>query len=693
MQTGAIFQGLNDEQRDAVAAVEGPLCILAGAGSGKTTTITRRIANQVATGAFEPESIMAVTFTDRAAGEMRERLARLGVQGVRARTFHSAALAQLRFFSPQGPPQILPSKGMALRQIANTLPKPYRFRPAADLATEIEWAKNKRLTPDNYERHLGDHEPPIPVDLMSRVFRRYEDGKRERGLMDFEDLLELTIQMFGGDEWIRERFTAKYRTFTVDEYQDVNLLQETLLRAWVGDRDNLCVVGDDYQSIYGFTGATPEYLLEMPRRFHNTKVVRLETNYRSTPQVLDVANRLVPKLGGAEKVLRAHREPGPEPALRRFSDPAAELRWLVARIEELRDGGTPLEEIAILYRVNFRSEDYEEALTAAAVPYQVTDGAFLSRATARQMLNALKRSSSTSVAADVRKISERAGFVEEPSEDLGAQEMTRQNDLARFVRLAEEFDDGTKSATDFVADIEVRFSGGGQGRGVNLLTYHRAKGLEFEAVFLPRLEEGELPFKRAKSDEAIAEERRLFYVGLTRAKTHLSVTWVNDGRRKGSRLVRELMDRGQAAGAAKTPARTEEVIEAAVGLELQVSGGYSGTIVELEEERAVIELDGGSLLTIPYGEVVVAGDRKLPLGAPATPDDDLLKALKGWRLERAKTDGMPAFVIFHDSTLEAIADKRPRSIEELGEVSGVGPTKLERYGSQILDLTGAEQST
>ena len=689
MQPDAILQGLNDEQRDAVATVEGPLCILAGAGSGKTTTITRRIANQVATGAFEPGSIMAVTFTDRAAGEMRARLESLGVPGVRARTFHSAALAQLRFFSSDQPPQILPSKGMALRQIANTLPKPYRFRPAADLATEIEWAKNRRLTPENYERHAGDHEPPIPLDLMARVFERYERGKRDRGLMDFEDLLELTIQMFSKDEWAVERFAAKYRTFTVDEYQDVNLLQETLLRAWVGDRDGLCVVGDDYQSIYGFTGATPDYLLEMPKRFVNTKVVRLETNYRSTPQVLDVANRLVPRLGGAEKVLRSAREGGPEPALRRFSDPAAELRYLVQRVQELNEAGVAFEEIAILYRANFRSEDYEEVLAAAAVPYQVTDGAFLSRATARQMLAALKRSSSMSVAADVRKIAERAGFVDEPADDLGAQELTRQNDLARFVRLAAEFDDGSRSAKDFVADIEVRFSGGGHGRGVNLLTLHRAKGLEFEAVFLPRLEEGELPFKRAKSDDAIAEERRLFYVGLTRAKTHLGVTWVNDGRRKGSRFVGELMQDGRSRAAADRRPAQEEVIVAAEGLEIAMSGGYSGTIVELEDERAVVELDGGSLLAIAYGEVVEADGKKLPLGAPSAPDDGLLAALKSWRLDRAKADGMPAFVIFHDATLEAIANRKPRSIEELGEVSGVGPTKLERYGSQILELTSA----
>ena len=687
-----LVEGLNQEQRRAVEAVSGPLCILAGAGSGKTTTITRRIANQVLTGAFEPLSIMAVTFTDRAAGEMRERLAKLGVQGVRARTFHSAALSQLRHLSGETPPQILNSKAIALRQIANTLPKPYRFRPAADLATEIEWAKNRRVSPERYGDELDDHDPPIPVDLMANVYRRYEHGKRERNMMDFEDMLEHTIVMFQRDEWARERFAEKYRTFTVDEYQDVNLLQQTLLNQWLGDRDELCVVGDDYQSIYGFTGATPEYLLEMPKRFHNTKVMRLETNYRSTPQVLAVANRLVPKLGGAEKVLHAVKEPGPEPALRRFSDGRAELRFIVGKIHQLHEDGLPYEDMAILYRVNFRSEDYEEVLTAEQIPYQVTDGAFLSRATARHMLSNLKRSSSTDIAADVLKLATKAGYVDEPSDDLGAQELTRQNDLARFVRLAEEFDDGTRTTQGFVADIELRFAGAGQGRGVNLLTYHRAKGLEFEAVFLPRLEDGELPFKRSKSDEAVIEERRLFYVGITRAKSHLTITWVNDGKRKGSAFVGELMDQGSKRTATAKRETPTETIVAEVGLEITVSGGYSGTIVELEEERALVEVEGGSLLTVPFGEVVTAADRKLPLGGPVDgAADEVLESLKTWRRERAKADGMPAFVVFHDSTLEQIARSMPVSIEELASISGVGPAKLERYGDELIEvLAGAE---
>ena len=692
MTSPAISEALNPEQRRAVEAVTGPVCILAGAGSGKTTTITHRIANQVHTHAFEPGAIQAVTFTDRAAGQMRRRLASLGVEGVRARTFHSAALAQLRYFSPEPPGQILPGKGLALRQIANTLPKPYRFRPAGDLATEIEWAKNRRISPERYTSSLGDHQPPIPADLMSSVYQRYERGKSERGLIDFEDLLELTIRMFQRDEIAREEFAARYRAFTVDEYQDVNLLQETLLRLWVSRRDDLCVVGDDYQSIYGFTGASSSYLLDMPGRFLNTTVIRLETNYRSTPQVLGLANRLVPKLGGAEKVLRSGLEDGPEPVIRRFSDPDAELRFIVARIRELLSDGVAAQEIAILYRVNFRSEDYEEELSRAGIPYQVSDGAFLTRSTGRRMIATLKRSRSVTVAADVRKAADRAGYIEEPDDDLGTQELTRQNDLARFVRLAETFDDGVRTAADFAADIELRFSGAGEGRGINLLTYHRAKGLEFACVFLPRVEDGELPFKRARSDQAVAEERRLFYVGITRAERHLIVTYVSDGRRKASPFVSELTGASE-TGRLKQARPPRPEIAARVGLELEVSGGYSGRIVEIDEDRALMELEGGAVMTVPFGEIVSSEGKRLPLGGPPPEQDQLFVALKRWRLERAKSDGMPAYVIFHDSTLAEIAQRKPRSIDDLEAVSGVGPTKLERYGSDVIGIVASATSS
>src|SRR6059036_1909472 len=265
MNQHQIFDDLNDEQRAAVETTRGPVCILAGAGTGKTTTITRRIAWQVTSGALAPSELVAVTFTDKAAGELRSRLAALDVEGVRASTFHSAALALLRYFG-EPPGRILSTKALLLRQIGNSLPRPYRFRPAGDLATEVEWAKNRRLTPESYRRGLGDHEPPIPPDLMARVFREYERRKANSGYVDFEDLLELAIRMFDENPHALAEVRQRYRAFTVDEYQDVNLLQQTVLERWLGSSDELCAVGDDYQSIYAFTGATPEYLLTMPAR-------------------------------------------------------------------------------------------------------------------------------------------------------------------------------------------------------------------------------------------------------------------------------------------------------------------------------------------------------------------------------------------------------------------------------------------
>jgi DNA helicase-2/ATP-dependent DNA helicase PcrA len=601
------LDGLNPEQRRAAETVRGPVCILAGAGSGKTTTITRRIAQQVASGAFAPQQIMAVTFTDKAAGELKQRLASLGAAGVRASTFHSAALRQLRHFSPEPVGKILPSKALALRQIANSLPAPYKFRPAGDLATEIEWAKNRRIGVERYAVEADGREPPIPVDLMLRVFREYERRKAGEGLIDFEDLLELTVQMFERDGGARETFRAQYRAFTVDEYQDVNLLQQALLDLWLGERDDLCVVGDDYQSIYSFTGAGPEHLLGVPARFPQALVVRLEENYRSTPQVLALANKLVPNLGGAEKTLRPTLAAGDEPVVRPYPTAEDEGDAIVAEIRRL---GEPLEEIAILARTNARLTDFEELLHEAGIPFQ--GSSLLERDAARRITRRLERSGEDAAGA-VRAAALDAGWLEQLPDKLGDREVVRQTDLARIVQLAAEFDG---DAASFVADLRRRFDSGGDGaRGVNLLTLHRAKGLEFEAVFIPRLQEKELPSKQARTPSEIAEERRLLYVGMTRAKRVLWLTW--SGKR--SRFLSEL----------------------------GVTGGAAAPVAKRD--------------WTPAGE-----------------------KLRAWRLERSRTDGVPPYVVFHDSVLHQIAERRPGSLGELSQIAGVGPTKLERYGDELL---------
>ncbi len=612
------FEGLNPEQRRAAETVLGPVCILAGAGSGKTTTITRRIAAQVSSGAFAADAILAVTFTDKAARELRERLQQLGAAGVRAGTFHATALSLVRRFASEQSDRILASKAPLLRQIGNGLPRPFRFRPAADLATEIEWAKNRMLTPVSYLAELGGHEPPLPSDLMVRVFERYEGAKKAQGAIDFEDLLGRAIELLRDDRRALAQVRERWRALTVDEYQDVNLLQQTFLDLLLGGSDELCAVGDDYQSIYSFTGASPRWLLELPERFPNALVVRLETNYRSTPEILALANRLVPRLGGSEKALRASCSSGAEPELRRCIDAADEAQFVVGRIRELRAQGVPLEEMAILTRTNARSADFEAGLHAAAIPFQ--GSSLLERDAARGVVKLLRRRlESSTIADDVQAIAVRQGWLPDPPEKLGEREEVRQADLTRLVALAREFDDTTRTAADFIGELEARF-GRSAGTGLHLLTLHRAKGLEFDAVFLPRLDERELPSRQARSEDAVAEERRLLYVGITRARRWLVVTWT----RKPSPFLAEL-------GVA--PARTFRV----------------------------------EVADVP----------------PA------FAALRQWRLERAKADEVPAYVVFHNSTLVEIAERNPRTLRELAAVPGVGPTKLERYGAELLAALAA----
>lgn len=528
-----IFADLNPEQLQAVQAVTGPVVIVAGAGSGKTTTITRRIANQVRTRAFEARSILAVTFTTKAAGELVERLDELGVPGVQARTFHSAARRQLQVLG-QREVDVLESKMPILLRVRNGLPCAFRDHSVLDLATEIERAKSGRLTPTTYDG--SGNRSGLPPEVFRTVFAEYERQKRAARKLDFEDLLEEAIRLFESDGSAVERFRNACRAITVDEYQDVNLLQQALLDAWLGDRDDVCVVGDDYQAIFGFTGASPRFLISMRDRFPHAQIIKLEVNYRSTRQILAAANRLAPTLGGVAKSLRSHNGDGPEPKVKEYKDSTAEAAGIVREIRRLLRRGVAPQEIAILYRINARSARFEIPLHEAGIPFQVAKGGFLEREAGRTMLPRLARArdGATNVAELVQHEALDAGFLVGVDErDVGPQEYTRQVDLSLFIELASEFDDGSRTIRDFVEYLREEFGTYEDSEtkaAVRLSTFHSAKGLEWDAVFLPALADRELPWWRSIEEGNVDEERRLFYVGLTRARRHLYLSHTQEQR-------------------------------------------------------------------------------------------------------------------------------------------------------------------
>ncbi len=469
---------------------------------------------------------------------------------------------------------------------------------------------------------------------MHRVFDGYERRKRSMGRLDFEDMLGLALRLFDEHPDAAREVRSRFAAFTVDEYQDVNPLQAGLLERWLGDRDDLCVVGDDYQTIYAFTGASPEHLLGFTTRYPHATVVRLEENYRSTPEVLELANRLATRLGGFRKTLRATRPSGPPPLARAEPDEGTEVGAVVQAVRRLHaEEAVPLEQIAVLYRINARSEPFEEAFAAAAIPYQVRDGAFLRRPGPRAVLQRLMRSALGSVAAAVEAIADQLGYDPEASPDAD-EEVTRQSDLGRMRSLAAEFEQahpGGNAAT-FGAELARRFSTEHSGRGVNLLTYHRAKGLEFDAVFLPRLLDGELPFRSGRAKADPEEERRLLYVGITRARRYLFLTWPAGGRAQPSPFLDEMGLAPSAPSRAKAAA----------------------------------------------GPAVTVGR-----GGP------LFDRLKEWRRKRANADGVPAYVVFHDRTLAEIAERRCKDWADLAAISGVGPAKLERYADEVLAVVAA----
>ena len=540
----ALLAGLDPEQRQVALAARGPVCVLAGAGTGKTRAITYRIAYAALSGTVDPAHVLALTFTVRAAGELRGRLRQLGVGQVRASTFHAAALRQLNYFWPRvvggRPPQLIDSKAGLVREAAKRALVRLDGTPGAlaDTAAEIEWAKVIQVRPDGYPAAAAaaGRSAVAGADNLAAVFAAYEELRRERHLIDFESVLELTAAILIDSRVAAGQVHDIFRHFVVDEYQDVNPLQKLLLEAWLGDRDDLCVVGDPNQVIYSFTGATSTYLTGFTAEFPAATMVRLVRDYRSTPQVVAVANQLV----RSASPLAAQRPPGPRPVLIEYPDDAAEAAGLAHRVRTLMTAGVPAREIAILVRVNADTERFELALAEAGLPYVIRGAErFYDRPVVRQALVLLRGAargetagdSSDSLPDSVRHVLTGIGLTPRPPSALRGAVSVRENweSLAAIAQLADDMHAAGPEATlaDFSAELTMRADLGHAPAvdGVTLASMHAAKGLEWDAVLLPGLVEGLMPIVHARTAEALEEERRLLYVAVTRAREHLCLSW------------------------------------------------------------------------------------------------------------------------------------------------------------------------
>ncbi|WP_084101086.1 ATP-dependent helicase [Demequina sp. NBRC 110051] len=656
MSADEILEALDPEQRQVATALHGPVCVLAGAGTGKTRAITHRIAYGVRVNAYNPQSVLAVTFTARAAGEMRQRLRALGAPGVQARTFHAAALRQLSYFWPQviggQIPQLVEHKaplvGRAAR-VAGLQPDRLTVR---DLASEIEWAKVSLVAPDDYVRVTSDAGRPAPAGVERRqvvdVMRAYEEAKTEAVVLDFEDILLLLADIIGRHGEVGDQIRRQYRHFVVDEYQDVSPLQQFLLEQWMGERNELCVVGDPAQTIYSFAGASPQHLLGFTRTHPGATVVRLVRDYRSTPQVVNLANGLMAQRGSAGMgvELVSQRPSGPDPHYTAYEDDGAEAAGVAERIGRLVSAGVPASQIAVLYRMNTQSEALEEALSARGIGYLVRGGQrFFDREEVRRAMVLLRGAavapSDEPLGSQVRSALSDAGWSEEPPAARGAVR-ERWDSLQSLVQLADDLDEDAGSVMtmrEFVEHMVERAQAQHAPAvdGVTLTTMHAAKGLEWDAVFVIGCSEGLLPIKMAETPEAIEEERRLLYVAITRAREHLHLSFAR-ARKEGGRATRKrtrFLDR------------------------------WWPDAVRPQQRRA---------------------SAKESLGALDAEQLRLYESLKAWRLAVAQAASKPAFTVLVDSTLVEIAKKRPGTRAALAAIHGIGASKLDAYGQQVLEV-------
>jgi DNA helicase-2/ATP-dependent DNA helicase PcrA len=680
----ALLDGLNDAQTAAVTSSATPLCILAGAGSGKTRVLTRRIAWRAATDSLDPRHVLALTFTRKAAGELTQRLRQLGLQDqLAAGTFHGVAYAQLRGrWAERGiePPTLLDRK---VGFVARLLPSSRAQVPAMDVVAEIEWAKARLVAPDRYaeEAERAGRRPPMSGDEVARVYARYEEQRRRSRLVDFDDLLRVCARDLAADPDFAAAQRWRFQHVFVDEFQDVNPLQQSLLDAWLGDRLDLCVVGDPNQAIYAWNGADARLLRLFAKRYPTAEVVRLTVNYRSSPQVLAVANAVLASGGrGVDRdgVLLATRPEGPIPTVTGVDDDRSEARRVARAVRDGRAPGTPWSAQAVLVRTNAQVALLEEALHDAGIPFRVRGGsALLDQPEVKVALRTVQRHQG-----ELRDaLTDLESAAAEPDAADGDKAEERRANLAALVRMGHDYlaVEPAPSVPGFLVWLRATTRADQpdrQGDAVENATFHAAKGLEWPVVHVAGVEQGLVPIGHARTSDALSEELRLFYVALTRAERELHITWAAQ-RTYGSRAMNR----------ERSP-YLDTVLAAAAAL---------------REGTDPVEIGRGVALPppspAPAGRERPRRSRTRPdlpraQGAPAPSDLDdegreLLDALKAWRTAKARAAAMPPYVICNDRTLVEIASRRPRTATALRAVHGLGEVKVTRFGDELLELVGA----
>ena len=650
-----LLLGLDDSQLHAVTVDAEPLAILAGAGSGKTRVLTRRIAWRATKGKEDPRRVLALTFTRKAAGELRSRLANLGLRDqIAAGTFHSVAYSQLRiYWQDRGikEPTLLTNK---ISFVTNLLPRDKRSTDTLDVVAEIEWAKARRIAPETYFSEAEKHgrTPPLELQEVSAIYKSYEELKAERKFLDFDDLLGYCAKIIRSDRSFGDAQKWRFRNFYVDEFQDVNPLQFSLLSAWLDGRSSLCVVGDPNQAIYAWNGAEADHLVRFTDHFRDSSVVTLNNNYRSTPQIVETASCLLESVE-----VEATRGGGSTPSIVSYPDEDVEAKSIAQRVKEIHIAGGKWSNQAILVRTNAQTEIFASALQKLEIPVKTISGSgLLDRKDIKTVISALENS-------EIALGQEIADLNSLENQSFTGDTNTTESDTERVValselqRLGEEYlalDPDAKSSS-FIKWLKSQSQNlyGVSDDAVEISTFHRSKGLEWPVVHIAGLEQGLVPIAHAKDSSAIAEERRLLYVALTRAKDKVFCSWATHRNFSGSKRRRD----------------------------------PSPWLFNIE--RAIKNLEKPLTHEEQLKRVKSSRRRK--------PENNLnetrqVQELKEWRLSMSRAAAVPAFVIFNDETLLDLVEVQPANLDELLSVKGIGPVKAERYGKEILELVSKREN-